>query len=91
VKCCVHWKTVLKGLVQNKDSQFLKCAGNFGLYATFEDKVKCKKIKLSLCLTKHYAMKTYWWSGGIAPCILTSALDGVVDKNKCKYQTYVNR
>jgi hypothetical protein len=28
------------------------------------------KVKLSLCLTKHYAMKTYWGSGGIAPRIL---------------------
>jgi hypothetical protein len=25
---------------------------------------------LSLCLTKHHAMKTYWGSGGIAPRIL---------------------
>jgi hypothetical protein len=25
---------------------------------------------LSLCLTKHHAMKTYWGSGGTAPCIL---------------------
>jgi hypothetical protein len=28
------------------------------------------KVKLSLCLTKHRAMKTYWGSGGTAPCIL---------------------
>jgi hypothetical protein len=28
------------------------------------------KVKLSLCLTKHYAMNTYWMSGGIAPRIL---------------------
>jgi len=28
------------------------------------------KVKLSLCLTKHHAMKTYWVSGGIAPGIL---------------------
>jgi secreted trypsin-like serine protease len=28
------------------------------------------KVKLSLCLTKYRAMKTYWWSGGIAPRIL---------------------
>jgi hypothetical protein len=28
------------------------------------------KVKLSQCLTKHYAMKTYWGSGGIAPLIL---------------------
>jgi hypothetical protein len=29
-----------------------------------------KKVKLSLCLTKHHAMKTYWGSGGTAPLIL---------------------
>jgi hypothetical protein len=34
------------------------------------------KVKLSLCLTKHHAMKTYWGSGGIAPAFLTSTLDG---------------
>jgi hypothetical protein len=28
------------------------------------------KVKLSLCLTKHHAMKTYYRSGGIAPRIL---------------------
>jgi hypothetical protein len=28
------------------------------------------KVNLSLCLTKHHAMKTYWGSGGIAPLIL---------------------
>jgi hypothetical protein len=28
------------------------------------------KVKLSLCLTKHYAMKTYWGSGGIVAHIL---------------------
>jgi hypothetical protein len=28
------------------------------------------KVKLSLCLTKHHAMKTYWGSGGIAPRII---------------------
>jgi hypothetical protein len=32
-------------------------------------KVK-EKLKLSLCFTKHHAMKTYWGSGGIAPGIL---------------------
>jgi hypothetical protein len=29
-----------------------------------------KKVKLSLCLTKQHAMKTYWGSGSIAPRIL---------------------
>jgi hypothetical protein len=28
------------------------------------------KVKLSVCLTKHHARKTYWKSGGIAPHIL---------------------
>jgi hypothetical protein len=32
-------------------------------------KVKVK-VKLYMCLTKHHTMKTYWWSGGIAPRIL---------------------
>jgi hypothetical protein len=36
-----------------------------------ETKIKIKvKVKLSLWLIKHHAMKTYWGSGGIAPCIL---------------------
>jgi hypothetical protein len=29
-----------------------------------------KKVKMSLCLTKHHAMRTYWGSGSIAPRIL---------------------
>jgi len=34
-------------------------------------KFKCKvKVNLCLCLTKHYAMKAYWGSGGISPRIL---------------------
>jgi hypothetical protein len=28
------------------------------------------KVKLSLCLTKHHAIKAYWGSGGTAPRIL---------------------
>jgi hypothetical protein len=28
------------------------------------------KVKLSLSLTKHHAMKMYWWIGGIEPHIL---------------------
>jgi hypothetical protein len=34
-----------------------------------------KRVKLSLCSMKHYAMKT-WASGGIARPFLTLALDG---------------
>jgi hypothetical protein len=29
-----------------------------------------KEVKISLCLTKHHAMKVYWGSGGISPRIL---------------------
>jgi hypothetical protein len=28
------------------------------------------KVKMSLCLTKHHAMKVFWGSGDIALCIL---------------------
>jgi hypothetical protein len=28
------------------------------------------KVKLSLCLIKHHAMKAYWEIGSIVPCIL---------------------
>jgi hypothetical protein len=35
-----------------------------------------RKIKLSLCLIKHSAMKMYGGSEGTAPAYLTSALDG---------------
>jgi hypothetical protein len=31
------------------------------------------KVKLSLYLTKHHAMKAYWGSGGAAPCISIGA------------------
>jgi hypothetical protein len=41
----------------------------FGLMSTFSFLHVDVKVKLSLCFTKHHAMKTYWGSGGIAPCI----------------------
>jgi hypothetical protein len=37
---------------------------------------KYKKVKLSLCLTKHHVMKMYWGSGGTAPCILDLGMRG---------------
>jgi hypothetical protein len=33
-----------------------------------------KKVKLSLCYIKHYAVKTYGGSGGISQPLLTSAV-----------------
>jgi hypothetical protein len=38
-------------------------------YWLIMDRVKVK-LKLSLCLTKHHAMKMYWGSVGTAPHIL---------------------
>jgi len=35
------------------------------------------KVKMSLCLTKHHAMKTIWvWGWHSAPLSLTLAIDG---------------
>jgi hypothetical protein len=39
-------------------------------YATENLHATYLKVKLSLYLTKHHAMKTCWESGGIAACIL---------------------
>jgi len=39
------------------------------LFRMVWNKVKVN-VKLSLCLTKHHAMKTYWGIGGISPRIL---------------------
>jgi len=39
----------------------------FNMFFNIKGKIK---VKLSLCLTKHHAIKTYWGSGGIAPRIL---------------------
>jgi hypothetical protein len=35
----------------------------------FQPRLESVKVKLSLCLTKHYAMKTYWGNGDIATLI----------------------
>jgi len=39
-------------------------------YINFAVKLSLLKVKLSLCLTKHHTVKTYWWSGGIGLRIL---------------------
>jgi hypothetical protein len=59
---CTGNPIALSGLTRH----FVTCA---------KGKVKVNVI-LSLYLTKHQAMKTYWRSGSIAPHILISALDG---------------
>jgi hypothetical protein len=46
---------------------FLKLTNLFG---TLYERIVKVKVKLSLCLTEHHAMKTYGESGGIAPRIL---------------------
>jgi len=37
------------------------------------------KVKLSLCLTKHHAMKMYWESGCISSCILDSCIYSILE------------
>jgi hypothetical protein len=37
---------------------------------------RCVKVELSLCLIKHYAMKTYWGEEVKLHAFLTSAPDG---------------
>jgi hypothetical protein len=44
------------------------CGGGQGLSWAVEPRKE--EVKLSLCLTKHHAMKTYWRSGGIVSRIL---------------------
>jgi hypothetical protein len=51
-------------------SESLQCVAKFkdlGTTITYQNYIK---VKVSLCLTKHHAMKVYWRSGGIAPLIL---------------------
>jgi hypothetical protein len=47
-------------LIKNR---ILKPRGLWHLYRRDSEKVKVK-IKLSLCLTKHHAMKAYWGVAG---------------------------
>jgi len=42
--------------------------GAFVLKVSVSSRAGNKKVKLTLCLTKPLVMKTYWGSGGTAPC-----------------------
>jgi hypothetical protein len=53
--------------VNRKYEQLYGCDHRLNLYCMYY-LVKVK-VKFSLCLTKHHAMKTYWGSRGIAPHI----------------------
>jgi len=51
---------------EKSDTEFCTSCAKRRIY--FDE---CKgKVKLSLCLTKHHAIKTYCGSGGISSCIL---------------------
>jgi hypothetical protein len=63
LRCVCNCKT----LVHIRDTGFKCTIRNLTNNRTNSIKVK---VKLSLCLTKHHDMKTYWGSGGIAPRIL---------------------
>jgi hypothetical protein len=56
---------------KHKPYKKAKCCGTYlDLREMNQIEVIKVKVKLSPCLTKHHAMKTYWGSGDIAPCIL---------------------
>jgi hypothetical protein len=58
-------------LLYNPMSLLMKCYVFHCYSTTFSRTIQFTlKVKLSLCLTKHHAMNTYWESGGIAPRIL---------------------
>jgi hypothetical protein len=42
----------------------------FHLLSLLSDTTVVERVKLSLCWTKHHAMKAFRGSGGIAPCII---------------------
>jgi hypothetical protein len=70
----IEWRQdkVIRKLIKNLlwDKVF-KCVADWYpikyLYQCWNNKVN---VKLSLCLTKHHAMKTYWENGCTAPRIL---------------------
>jgi hypothetical protein len=53
----ICWSTYLSVLTSKLDS-------------TCQAQLEVKEVKLSLCVTKHHAMKTYGGNGGVAPRIL---------------------
>jgi hypothetical protein len=57
----------IKNIVCRVSGSVFHCISEASYFPYINVKVK---VKLSLCLTKHHAMKTYWGSGGIAPRIL---------------------
>jgi hypothetical protein len=74
-------KVVLKIVQRHAEEKNLLNASQFGARARHNTTLQSMrltdhvtlnnvKVKLSLCLSKYRAMKTYWGSGGIAPRIL---------------------
>jgi hypothetical protein len=47
-----------------------------GRYHLGDKRVWEVNVKMSLCLTKHHAMKTYWGLEVYLHALLTAALDG---------------
>jgi hypothetical protein len=68
--CEVNFKFRMKTETDPKVPETLKTIFIFRYIVSI---LRCKvkvRLKLSLCLTMHHAMKTYWGNGGIAPRIL---------------------
>jgi len=55
--------------VYEQNGVFISCVSVRSLHSHAISYCNVKvKAKLSLCLTKHYIVKTYWRSGDIVPC-----------------------
>jgi hypothetical protein len=64
---CINLVTKLPGKSPQEERPYSKCGDNIkiclkGTECGDVEKLKVK-VKLSLCVTKHHAMKTYWGSG----------------------------
>jgi len=73
---CGYRQTARKSICVNAEMRVLKAlhfvdmkCGWLSIRVVVCSINKKVNVKLSLCLTKHHAMKSYW-SGGIAPLIL---------------------
>jgi hypothetical protein len=68
LKCEYYKQSKLEKVHSLILDQRLRNTNGYQLYITVQSGMLV--CRLSLCLSKHHAMKTYWGSGGIAPCIL---------------------
>jgi hypothetical protein len=68
VKICVFFGDLLLYVILGRSK--LSIASTLLFRASAMLLLLIEEVKLSLCLSKRHAMKAYWGSEGIAPCIL---------------------